>query len=141
MPTNALEPIDPREAYKLYLADCEGELSPKTVEAKEYRLGFFIRWCEGEDNDGDPRIINLNRLSGRDLLRYKNWRQDGINTVTLKTQLSELREFLRFCVSIDAVPSQGVPVPVRVGLPHLRVSAAQALPDSQRHLGNGNRYS
>ncbi|WP_144925982.1 tyrosine-type recombinase/integrase [Halorubrum salsamenti] len=116
MPTNTLEPIGPRDAYELYLADCEGELSPNTVEAKKYRLGFFVRWSEGKDNDGEARIINLNRLSGRDLLRYKNWRQDRINTVTLKTQLSELREFLRFCVSIDAVEET---LPEKVTVPSL----------------------
>ena len=116
MASNTLEPIDPRDAYQMYLADCEGELSPNTVQAKEYRLGFFIRWCEGKDNDGEPRLINLNRLSGRDILRYKNWRSDGINTVTLKTQLSELREFLRFCVSIDAAEES---LPERVTVPSL----------------------
>jgi integrase len=60
--------------------------------------------------------MNLNRLNGRDILRYKNWRSDGINTVTLKTQLSELREFLRFCVSIDAVEES---VPEKVTVPSL----------------------
>jgi len=105
MTRNTLEPIDPREALQLYLSDVEGELSPNTVEAKEYRLSFFVRWCEGAENGSDVRISNLNRLSGRDLLRYKNWRSEGIKTVTLKTQLSELREFLRFCVTIDAVDS------------------------------------
>ena len=41
MTTNTLEPIDPREAYELYIADCDGELSPNTVEVKEYRFGFL----------------------------------------------------------------------------------------------------
>lgn len=116
MTANTLEPIGPRDAYELYLADCEGELSPNTVQAKRYRLGFFVRWCEGEDNGGEPRVMNLNRLNGRNILRYKNWRSDGINTVTLKTQLSELREFLRFCVSIDAVEES---VPEKVTVPSL----------------------
>lgn len=103
MTPTTLEPIAPRDAYELYLVDCEDELSPNTVQAKQYRLGFFVCWCEGEDNGSEPRVTNLNRLNGRHLLHYKSWRRDGINTVTLKTQLSELREFLRFCVSINAV--------------------------------------
>jgi hypothetical protein len=64
MTANTLEPIGPRDAYELYLADCEGELSPNTVQAKRYCLGLFVRWCEGEDNGGEPRVMNLNRLNG-----------------------------------------------------------------------------
>ncbi|WP_194286852.1 site-specific integrase [Halomicrobium sp. LC1Hm] len=82
----------------------DGELSPNTIKAREYRVGFFVRWCEGANNNGEPRLTNLNEISGRDILRYKNWRKAGINKVTLRTQLSDLRQFLSFCTTINAVP-------------------------------------
>jgi integrase len=110
-----LEPISPRDALDMYLQDVDGELSPNSVQQKEYQLGFFVRWCEGTDADG-PRIENLNNLSGRDLTRFKNWRGENIGKVTLKTNLSAVRSFLRFCVKIDAV---GHNLPDKVNVPTL----------------------
>jgi len=116
MTTQTLEPIDPESALELYLQDKEDELSPNTIEAKKYRIDFFVEWCEGADNGDKPRLTNLNELSGRDILRYKNWRKDGLKTVSLKTQLSELRTFLRWCVSIDAV---NYSIPEKIQVPTL----------------------
>jgi integrase len=50
-------------------------------------------------------IANLNDLTGRDLHRYKLWRQEdgNLNKTSLKGQMDTLRVFLRFCESIDAV--------------------------------------
>ncbi len=116
MTADQLEPIAPRDALELWLDQMDGDLSPHTVRARRYRMGFFVRWCEGADADG-PRLTNLNEISGRDLLRYRNWRADGINRVTLKTQLSELRVFMRFCAKIDAVPES---IPERINVPTLQ---------------------
>lgn len=107
-----LKPIDVDEALELYHQDCDGRLSPNTVEARKRRLAFFERWCLGEDNGGSPRVTNMNDLSGRDIFRYRNWRSEGINSVTLRTQLSDLRQFLKFAVQIDAVPES---LPDKVG--------------------------
>jgi hypothetical protein len=47
----------------------------------------------------------MNSLTGRDLHRYRLWRQeDGdLNQVFLELQIDTSRVFLRFCESIDAV--------------------------------------
>ncbi|MFC7133745.1 MULTISPECIES: tyrosine-type recombinase/integrase [Salinibaculum] len=86
------------------------------MQAKEYRLGFFVRWCEGEDNGNEPRVTDLNDISGRDIHRYRNWRKDGINKVTLRSNLSDLRQFMQFCVTIDAVPDT---IPEKITVPTL----------------------
>ncbi|MFB6102334.1 MAG: hypothetical protein ABEJ73_07170 [Haloplanus sp.] len=112
---NELEPITPRDALEMYLQDVDGDLSPQSIQAKEYQLGFFVRWCEGDDAD-EPRIDNLNNVSGRDFTRFKNWRSDRINKVTLKTNLSALRTFMRFCVKIDAVDGD---TPDKINVPKL----------------------
>jgi site-specific recombinase XerC len=99
-----LEPITPREALELYCDDIEGELSPNSVRAKRYQLAKFVDFCEGADRSGEkPRIEDCTELTGRDLTRFKNWRAEDLEEVTLRTNLSTLRTFLRFCVSIDAV--------------------------------------
>lgn len=91
-------PIHPEQALKLYLKDKATSASEATVRSHRSRLGHFIDWC---DNKG---IENLNNLTGRDLHEFKIDRQEGINKVTLKTQLDTLRVFIRFCETIDAVP-------------------------------------
>ncbi|ACV10299.1 integrase family protein [Halorhabdus utahensis DSM 12940] len=94
-----LEPIRPVEAKEMYLRERGTDASDATIEAHDYRLGHFIRWCEVEE------IENLNDLSGRALHQYKLWRQDDgdLNQVSVKTQMDTLRVFIRFCESIDAV--------------------------------------
>jgi site-specific recombinase XerD len=109
--TVQLTPIDVEDAIELYINDIDGELSPNTVQAKEYRLGFFQRWCD------ENEITDMNDLNGRALLRYKQWRSQDINNVTLHTQLSELRVFLEFCVTIDGVDSE---LPSKVQLPDVQ---------------------
>jgi site-specific recombinase XerD len=97
--TRELEPIDPARAVELYLERREDDASDSTLQAHEYRLKHFIRWCEKED------ITNLNELSGRRLYEYRIWRkEDGnLNPTSIRTQLSTLRAFIKFCESIEAV--------------------------------------
>ena len=97
-----LEPIRPAEAKEMYLSQRESEVSKSTIQAHHYRLKHFVEWCEKV-----AEIDNLNELSGRDLQRYKMWRrEDGeLNNVTMVTQLSTLRVFVKWCENIDAVAS------------------------------------
>jgi len=99
--TQDLEPIAPQKAVDLYLAQREDDASERTVQAHRYRLKHFVRWCGQED------LTNLNNLTGRRLYEYRLWRKDDgdLNPVSLRTQLSTLRAFVRFCESIDAVES------------------------------------
>ena len=94
-----LEPIHTVEAKKMYLRERSTDASDATIQAHHYRLDHFVRWCEIEGID------NMNDLSGRDLHRYKLWRQEegDLNQVSLKTQMDTLRVFIRWCESIDAV--------------------------------------
>jgi site-specific recombinase XerD len=97
--SNELEPIRPVEAKEMYLRERRTDASDATIKAHDYRLGHFIRWCDIK------KIDDMNDLSGRDLHRYKLWRQDDgdLNQVSLKTQMDTLRVFIRWCESIDAV--------------------------------------
>lgn len=107
-----LEPIGVSEALEMFHQDSTGRLSPNTVAARRRRLAFFERWCDGEDNGDSPRVTDLTELTGRDIFRFRQWRGENINKVTMQTQLSDLRQFLKFCVQIDAVPES---MPDKVG--------------------------
>lgn len=93
----SLEPLAPREGISLYLQDREREVSDATLQAHGYRLERFAEYCDEHD------IENLNNVTGRTIQRYKIWRAEDVNTVTLKSQLDTLRVFLRFTESVDAV--------------------------------------
>ena len=97
---HSLTDTKPDEALKLYLRERSTEVTENTLQSHEYRLNHFVRWCNEV-----AEIENVNNLTGRDLHRYKLWRQeDGdLNQVSLKSQMDTLRVFLRFCASIDAV--------------------------------------
>lgn len=97
---HSLTDTTPDEALELYLRERSTEVTENTLQSHEYRLNHFVRWCNEV-----AEIENVNNLTGRDLHRYKLWRQeDGdLNQVSLKSQMDTLRVFLRFCESIDAV--------------------------------------
>jgi len=100
-----LEPIDPKTALELYLDQRRNEVTSSTLNAHRYRLSHFVRWATGDDSN-DPRLEDMNDLSGRKLHEYRIWRrEDGdLNTVSMQTQMSTLRVFMKFCEEIDAVP-------------------------------------
>ena len=49
--TQELTPLYPEKAVDLYLAQREEDSSERTVQAHEYRLKHFLRWCEEEGID------------------------------------------------------------------------------------------
>lgn len=94
-----LEPLHPVTGVEMFCADLATERADATIEAYNYRLGHFTRWCDIEDID------NLNVLTGRLLHEYRLWRRaDGdLNRVSEKTQMDTLRVFIDWLESIDAV--------------------------------------
>lgn len=96
-----LEPLHPATGVEMFCADLATERAEATIEAYNYRLGHFTRWCDIED------IENLNVLTGRLLHEYRLWRrEDGeLNRVSEKTQMDTLRVFINWLESIDAVES------------------------------------
>ncbi|WP_227354186.1 tyrosine-type recombinase/integrase [Haladaptatus salinisoli] len=93
-----LEPISPQEAVNYYLRDRADEIAHETHRKHDDRLKQFVAWCD------ETNRTNLNELTGRDLLTFKEWRSEGIKQITLKNNLWTVKKFLRFCENIDAVP-------------------------------------
>jgi site-specific recombinase XerD len=99
MSTDDLEPIEPRTAQELYLDHKANQCSDVTVQSHEYRLNYFVSWC------ADNSIDNMNDLSGRNLHKYRLWRKEKgeLNKISMQTQMSTLRVFLKWCGTIEAV--------------------------------------
>lgn len=94
-----LEPIAPAQGLQLYLDKREPNVAESTLQAHRIRLQHFVRWCSQQD------ISNLNDVSGRDLYEYRIWRRNEgqLNTVSVRTQMSTLRCFVKFCADINAM--------------------------------------
>lgn len=103
MPTEnqyKLESIRPREAVEMYLNHRSDDLAETTLHAYESRLSFFTAWCD------DRGVDDMNDLTGRLLYKFRiDRRDDGdLSKTSLKTQLTCIRSFIKFCESIEAVP-------------------------------------
>lgn len=97
-----LEPLSPATAKEMYLGQREAEVSEATLQSHHYRLKALVNWCEEEG------ITNLNELTARHVFEYRQARKsEGLNQVTLQTQLSTVKVFLRFCESVNGV-SEGI---------------------------------
>lgn len=93
-----------------YLQHRKNEMSKQSLQSHRYRIEPFVRYCEQEE------IESMSDLTGRDLQDYRYWRQqDGdLKLVSVKTQMSTIRVFIKWAVSYDAVPEgliAKVPVP------------------------------
>ena len=97
-----LEPIEPRTARELFIDHKEAEVAAATMKNYRYHLNPFLEWCENE------RIDNLNELNGRDIQQYRLWQKQttDLTQMTVKNHMSTMRVFLKWCASIEAVPSE-----------------------------------
>ncbi|USZ71253.1 tyrosine-type recombinase/integrase [Natronosalvus halobius] len=97
----SLEPITPSEALDEFIDEKErsDELAEATILSYKSRLKFFIKWCSA-NNIGD-----MNDVTGRQLQAYRMWREEGLSIKSKNTQQKTLRQFIRFCGTIEAVPT------------------------------------
>lgn len=97
-----LEPIDPRTARELFIDHKEGGVANSTLQNYRYHLKPFVEWCDQEEVD------NLNELNGRDVQQYRLWRKktSDLNRITMKNHMSTMRVFLKWCASVEGVPSE-----------------------------------
>lgn len=93
-----LEPIEPREAFHLWMDKQSGRKADETLSSYRYRVRPFIEWLE------DRGIENINELDGRDILVFDAKRQErDVQQNTLNNQFKTIRLFLKFCADIEAV--------------------------------------
>ncbi len=105
-----LHPISPDKAAAMFLLKKKEDCSHDTIENYEDGLAIFGRWTD------EYGIDNLNNLTGRDLLNFKQWRKtnSGVNKMTLNGNLAVVKTFLGFCEDIEAVQdglADKVPMP------------------------------
>lgn len=92
-----LEPLAPTKGKSLYLESRSDELAARSLELHEKHIGSFVAWCRSNG------IENMNDVTARSVHEYRLSIRDGFAQSTLSIYLSTIRQFVRFCESIDAV--------------------------------------
>lgn len=106
-----LEPLSPSKAVEMYTSLREDELEDSTLRTHRSRLSFFVEWCD------ENELENLNDLTGRQLLEFRNWRKKQLDSQkSLESNLRTVRTFLRKCVKFDGVHPI---VPEKIDIPTL----------------------
>jgi len=90
--------IRPQQAVNDFLKEREGEVRQSTHRNYQYTLERLVDFCEKND------IEYVNDLDGYSLKQWKLWRREqDINRVTLKNNLSTLRVFISWCEDAELV--------------------------------------
>ncbi|MWG32990.1 tyrosine-type recombinase/integrase [Halomarina oriensis] len=92
-----LEPLSPAEGRSLYLESRSDELADRSLELHEKHITSFVTWCR------ENGIENMNEVTARSVHEYRLSIREGFAQSTLSIYLSTVRQFVRFCESIDGV--------------------------------------
>lgn len=90
-----LEPIDPWEAFELWLKQLDQAES--TVGSYRYRVKPFPRFCSENDIDA------LDQVTTRHIKEYEASRRSNVTRQTANNQLGTLRQFLSYCEDLNAI--------------------------------------
>ncbi len=101
--TNASNPhrqtLEPTKAKSLYLESRSDELADRSLELHEKHIGSFVEWYLDKAEEGE----DMNDVTARTVHEYHLHIKDGFAQSTLSIYLSTVRQFVKFCESIDAV--------------------------------------
>lgn len=101
----------PHEAKNRYLKDKSTDVTDSTLSNYETRLNVFYEWLTDEAG-----VDTLNTLTSDEIQKFKEHRLEQVKTITLKTDMTCIKDFVRFCEHINAVPD-GMHELVRVPKP------------------------
>lgn len=83
--------MNPEQAVELYLDHRESELSHATIQSYEYRLDWFLEWCDEED------VGDTEEIEADDVRQIRAYREEPEpSKATLKAFMDTLRSFLDF---------------------------------------------
>lgn len=112
-----LTPLSPEEGIERYLESKQDEVRSQTVNEYRTKLNHLHEFCEMNN------INNLNNMTGRLLSEYKQYRRNETNTTdeplnnkTLRDDMYQIRDLMRFLGEIEAVPAD---LHRKIGIPSI----------------------
>lgn len=105
------EEMSPREAVQRFIRKRKTDSTDRTLHSYRARLKLFADWCaeQGIESIGDLTPWHIDEF---DLAR----RESGLAPATIKSHLTTLRVFLKYCADIGAVDEE---LPDAVDVPSL----------------------
>lgn len=79
-----------------YLKDKSTDVTGSTLSNYKTTLNVFCDWYL------EQGVENLNTLTREEIQRFKE--RDQVKTITLKTDMTCIKDFIRFCEHVNAVP-------------------------------------
>lgn len=116
-----MNPTPPHEAKNRYLKDKSTDVTNSTLSNYKTTLNLFCDFLNEQAG-----IKMLNTLSSDEIQQFKEWRLERVKTITLKTDMTCIKDFIRFCEHIDAVPD-GMHELVRVPTPNREDEVATSI--------------
>jgi len=92
-----LEPLAPARAKSLYLKSRNDELAERSIELHDKHVGSFVSFCD------ESGIENMNDVTARTVNEYRLEIGEDYQYSTLSIYLSTVRQFVKFCESMNAV--------------------------------------
>ena len=111
----------PHDAKNRYLKDKSTDVTNSTLSNYRSTLDGFCDWLTDEAD-----VKTLNTLTSDEIQRFKEWRLEQVKTITLKTDMTCIKDFIRFCEHINAVPD-GLHLMVRVPKPNHEDEVASSI--------------
>jgi site-specific recombinase XerD len=91
-----LDPIDPREAFDLWMQ--QQEMADSTAQSYRYRVRPFLEFCD------EAGIDDMTELTTRDIKAFEAQRWDAdLERNTLNNQFGTLRQWFEYCRDLNAV--------------------------------------
>jgi site-specific recombinase XerD len=99
--------LSPRHARALYLDDRSTDKTAETVHTDFYQTKAFVEFAE------ERGIESISDVSGWHLDQFKRQRRTELKPISLKGQMSVLKQMFRYLARIDAV-AEGMPEKIDV---------------------------
>jgi site-specific recombinase XerD len=100
--------LSPAEACDYYLDKRKADATDWTVRTYRYKLTRFVEFCE------ERNVTQMSDVDGWTIEQFARERRSELATVSMKGQMSALKQLLEYCARIDVVDER---LPGKVEIP------------------------
>jgi integrase len=93
-----LKPTPPHDAKKRYLKKKKSHVSDKTYYNYNTTLKRLLEFLD------ERKIDDMGDVDSDEIVRFESWRLDDVKPITARNDMMTVKNFIRFCETIQAVP-------------------------------------
>jgi site-specific recombinase XerD len=91
--------VDTREALEMHLQARDSELRDSSLRKYRRPIRYFIDWLDDEHD-----ITTTDEITGFHIEKWKLHRGESVKPITVNNNMKDLRLWIRWCESIEAIP-------------------------------------